>query len=57
MEIMIMMISQFNIVVIIVLTIILSFAMIDNYYHGLDLIYAQQTIDSDNISNNINQIR
>jgi hypothetical protein len=53
MEIMIMTISQFNIVVLIIaLTIILCFAMIWNYYHGLDLIYAQQTIDPDNTSNN-----
>ena len=48
--------SQFNLVVVIVaLTIItLSFAMIENYHHHvLVLIYAQQTIDSDNTSNNI----
>jgi len=54
MEIIMIMISQFNIiVVIIVLTSILNFVMIDNYYHGLDLIYAQQTIGSNNSSNNI----
>jgi len=54
MEIIMIMISQFNIiVVIIVLTSILNFVMINNYYHGLDLIYAQQTIGSNNSSNNI----
>jgi pimeloyl-ACP methyl ester carboxylesterase len=52
MEIMIM-ISQFNIVVLsIALISILSFAMIGNYHHDLVLIYAQQTLDSDPIDNN-----
>ena len=50
------MIPQFNIIVVVIiaLTSILSFSMIGNYYHhGLDLIYAQQVIDSDNASNSI----
>ena len=52
MEIMIM-ISQFNIVVLsIALISILSFAMIGNYHRDLVLIYAQQTLDSDPIDNN-----
>jgi hypothetical protein len=40
------MISQFNLVVIIASSTILSFAMIDSYYDSIVLIYAQ-TIDSD----------
>ena len=47
------MILQFNIVTIIALTSILGFAMIGNYYHDLILVYAQQTLDSDPINNNI----
>ena len=44
--------KQFNIVVIIALTSILSFGIISNYnYEGMTLIYAQQTIDSDNNTN------
>ena len=46
--------QQFNsIVVIIALTSVLIFAMIDNSYSDLFLIYAQQTTDLDNTSNNI----
>jgi hypothetical protein len=48
----IMMISQFKSVVIIALTTTLSFAIIDNYYDGIVLIYGQ-TIDFDNNSDNI----
>jgi hypothetical protein len=48
----IMIISQFKIVVIIALTITLSFAIIGNSYDGIVLIYGQ-TIDSDNNNDNI----
>jgi len=49
MKIIMIMISQFNIVVIIAVTITLSLVMIGNYYHPV-LIYGQ-IINSDNNSN------